>query len=226
MYVYYEESDVLNLILYNMDAFCILEFFLSLGFFVFSIVSSSSSSFFVDDLSIDFGRVPKWNCPQPEGEPETSANAPSPATYLLQQSTQQNTQTTTIRTTTVPSTTTTTTPTTTTVRTMTTTTGKPPKTPDSSSFSKNSGGARDGGDENNSIAEYKAPATAPSPTSWQVPPIPCYEPDDRVYYAQLGPTGGAYGYRSITGCSFLSLPFYILHTILFITIWGVLPYYA
>ena len=39
----------------------------------------------------------------------------------------------------------------------------------------------------------------PSPTAWHVPPIPCHEPDDRVYYVQIGPTGGPRGYSAITG---------------------------
>lgn len=34
---------------------------------------------------------------------------------------------------------------------------------------------------------------------WEIPPIQCNEPDDGVFYAQLGPTGGKQGYSAITG---------------------------
>ncbi|XP_043207358.1 protein Skeletor, isoforms D/E-like [Amphibalanus amphitrite] len=42
-------------------------------------------------------------------------------------------------------------------------------------------------------------AEPPPAPAWHVPPIPCHEPDDRVYYVQLGPTGGPRGYSAITG---------------------------
>ncbi|XP_043268962.1 protein Skeletor, isoforms B/C isoform X2 [Venturia canescens] len=49
---------------------------------------------------------------------------------------------------------------------------------------------------------HKTPPT-PAPVAkspaWEIPPIECYEPDDGVLYAQLGPTGGKYGYPAITG---------------------------
>lgn len=35
--------------------------------------------------------------------------------------------------------------------------------------------------------------------AWHIPPIQCDEPDDGVFYAQLGPTGGKRGYPAITG---------------------------
>ena len=34
---------------------------------------------------------------------------------------------------------------------------------------------------------------------WFIPPIQCHEPDDGVYFAQIGPTGGDHGYQAITG---------------------------
>ncbi|KAF4521057.1 hypothetical protein B566_EDAN008129 [Ephemera danica] len=48
----------------------------------------------------------------------------------------------------------------------------------------------------------RAPATpAPAATTnaWHIPPIQCYEPEDGVFYAQMGPTGGKRGYPAITG---------------------------
>ena len=34
---------------------------------------------------------------------------------------------------------------------------------------------------------------------WVIPPIQCHEPEDGVFFAQIGPTGGEQGYPSITG---------------------------
>ncbi|XP_055540426.1 protein Skeletor, isoforms B/C isoform X1 [Wyeomyia smithii] len=53
-----------------------------------------------------------------------------------------------------------------------------------------------------SMQRPKAPATARPPAkpgAWDIPPIQCYEPDDGVFYAQMGPTGGKQGYPAITG---------------------------
>ncbi|XP_017465678.1 PREDICTED: protein Skeletor, isoforms B/C [Rhagoletis zephyria] len=35
--------------------------------------------------------------------------------------------------------------------------------------------------------------------AWDIPAIECYEPEDGVFYAQMGPTGGKHGYSAITG---------------------------
>jgi len=46
------------------------------------------------------------------------------------------------------------------------------------------------------------PTPAPAPVSdqpWFIPPIQCYEPEDGVFFAQIGPTGGDNGYSAITG---------------------------
>nr|CAD7396733.1 unnamed protein product [Timema cristinae] len=43
------------------------------------------------------------------------------------------------------------------------------------------------------------PAPAPQKDAWDIPAIQCYEPDDGVFYAQMGPTGGKKGYPAITG---------------------------
>ncbi|XP_055634516.1 protein Skeletor, isoforms B/C [Toxorhynchites rutilus septentrionalis] len=48
----------------------------------------------------------------------------------------------------------------------------------------------------------KQPATARPPAkagAWEIPPIQCDEPEDGVFYAQMGPTGGKQGYPAITG---------------------------
>ncbi|XP_044263750.1 protein Skeletor, isoforms B/C isoform X2 [Tribolium madens] len=47
------------------------------------------------------------------------------------------------------------------------------------------------------------PVPTPAPVAkrdaWEIPPIKCYEPEDGVFYAQMGPTGGKRGYPAITG---------------------------
>ncbi|XP_051164567.1 protein Skeletor, isoforms B/C isoform X2 [Leptopilina boulardi] len=43
------------------------------------------------------------------------------------------------------------------------------------------------------------PAPAPKTDAWLIPDIQCYEPEDGVFYAQMGPTGGKHGYPAITG---------------------------
>ncbi|CAL1686322.1 unnamed protein product [Lasius platythorax] len=43
------------------------------------------------------------------------------------------------------------------------------------------------------------PAPASTSDAWEIPPIQCNEPDDGVFYAQMGPTGGKHGYPAITG---------------------------
>ncbi|XP_055594127.1 protein Skeletor, isoforms B/C [Uranotaenia lowii] len=48
----------------------------------------------------------------------------------------------------------------------------------------------------------RQPATARPPAkagAWEIPPIQCDEPEDGVFYAQMGPTGGKQGYPAITG---------------------------
>lgn len=47
------------------------------------------------------------------------------------------------------------------------------------------------------------PKPAPKNGAWEIPPIQCYEPEDGVFYAQMGPTGGKHGYPAITGLSYV-----------------------
>ncbi|XP_053947479.1 protein Skeletor, isoforms D/E isoform X1 [Anastrepha ludens] len=50
---------------------------------------------------------------------------------------------------------------------------------------------------------HSRPVPTPKPSStsgaWDIPAIQCYEPEDGVFYAQMGPTGGKHGYSAITG---------------------------
>jgi hypothetical protein len=55
---------------------------------------------------------------------------------------------------------------------------------------------------NRTRATYSAqvtPAPAPKTDAWEIPAIQCYEPEDGIFYAQMGPTGGKHGYPAITG---------------------------
>lgn len=49
----------------------------------------------------------------------------------------------------------------------------------------------------------RRPVPTPKPANrngaWYIPPIECNEPEDGVFYAQMGPTGGKQGYPAITG---------------------------
>jgi hypothetical protein len=64
---------------------------------------------------------------------------------------------------------------------------------------------------NRTRATYNAqatPAPAPKTDAWEIPAIQCYEPEDGIFYAQMGPTGGKRGYPAITG-SWHCTPFVI-----------------
>jgi len=129
-----------------------------------SIISSS------DDFSIDFGRIPKWNCPEPEQEPEISATGNPPKTFTGTTNVQ-------IRTTTPAATVAT-----------------------SSSYTEDLSSGSPNGHPQPAISDQGTSYLIPS--AWKVPPIPCYEPEDRIFYAQLGPSGRKEVFKAITGNHF------------------------
>ncbi|KAH8267320.1 hypothetical protein KR018_006886 [Drosophila ironensis] len=53
------------------------------------------------------------------------------------------------------------------------------------------------------IVTQRRPVPTPKPVNsngaWDIPAIQCHEPEDGVFYAQMGPTGGKHGYPAITG---------------------------
>ncbi|KAL0276587.1 UNVERIFIED_CONTAM: hypothetical protein PYX00_004134 [Menopon gallinae] len=53
--------------------------------------------------------------------------------------------------------------------------------------------------ETRTRTQVPTPAPAPKTNAWYIPPIQCHEPEDGVFYAQMGPTGGKRGYSAITG---------------------------
>jgi len=56
-----------------------------------------------------------------------------------------------------------------------------------------------GGISKQSLNEQGQDLRVTPSAAWRVPPILCHEPEDRVFYAQMGPTGGKRGYSAITG---------------------------
>ncbi|KAL1138269.1 hypothetical protein AAG570_009958, partial [Ranatra chinensis] len=65
-------------------------------------------------------------------------------------------------------------------------------------------------------ARVEQPKTPPPPAPvprrddvWEIPPIQCNEPEDGVFYAQMGPTGGKRGYSAITGHVGWGISYYI-----------------
>lgn len=58
---------------------------------------------------------------------------------------------------------------------------------------------RRGSQRVNQAKSVPTPAPAAKRDAWAIPPIQCYEPEDGVFYAQMGPTGGKRGYPAITG---------------------------
>lgn len=167
------------------------------------------------DRFIDFGRPAKWNCPMPEGETTTKSSSPAPSRVVS-----RTTTTTTeaeVSSTAAP----------TRARDSSRRRGEasrgtrrqqeitPQDSEDSASQPARSrhqaerrGVSR--GNEKNSIASSVAkPVPTPAPVTnrdaWEIPPIQCYEPEDGVFYAQMGPTGGKRGYPAITGKSLIQL---------------------
>lgn len=159
------------------------------------------------DRFIDFGRPAKWNCPMPEGETSTKS---SPTASRVASRTTTTTTEAEVSSTPAPA------------------KGRdssrrrseavrgtrrqqeiPQDSEDSASQpartrhqTERRGASR--GNERNSIASSVAkPVPTPAPVAnrdaWEIPPIQCYEPEDGVFYAQMGPTGGKRGYPAITG---------------------------
>lgn len=59
--------------------------------------------------------------------------------------------------------------------------------------------ANRGGEKINVPRQVPTPAPVNNRNAWEIPAIQCYEPEDGVFYAQMGPTGGKRGYPAITG---------------------------
>lgn len=187
---------------------------------------SFHSQYTKGDRFIDFGRPSKWNCPMPDTDAPTMKIVATP--QISSRVAQTTTTTTSTTTTQAPSRTAQTAG----RRRGESNRGRKPqeptRLPDVSKDSQDSASQpsrarhqteRRGisrGNERNALRESSttttttttAPRTVPTPApvtnrnAWEIPPIQCYEPEDGVFYAQMGPTGGKRGYPAITGSTF------------------------
>lgn len=148
------------------------------------------------DRFIDFGRASKWNCPLPETDTSASMKA------ALEETRNENFRSS---------------------STTTTTTVKPRSSERRRGDTRGTRRqqqqqtelVRDSEDSASQPARARhqtgrrgvstTPKPVPTPASvksrdaWDIPAIQCYEPEDGVFYAQMGPTGGKHGYPAITG---------------------------
>lgn len=55
------------------------------------------------------------------------------------------------------------------------------------------------GSNSQTFGKAQPPPSVSNKPPWYIPAIECNEPENHVYYAHLGPNGGAQGYNAITG---------------------------
>ena len=135
------------------------------------------------NLLLDFARYPKWNCPTPEGD--------QPAQEQLTQATKVKEAKGAAQ--------------------SSTSTAQRRRTPskDRNREELHSKVDEEGEESNNRGSavipnrskDVPTPAPASKRNAWEIPAILCHEPEDGVFYAQMGPTGGKRGYPAITGKS-------------------------
>lgn len=128
---------------------------------------------------IDFGRQPTWNCPTPEG------TKPGPDSDGDDEEVEDDREQ-----------------------------GYPPASkpvgstgvPEEEFYNDKRAQALQGPDRRVGGNQFDQRRLVPTPKpvandkgAWEIPPIQCYEPEDGVFYAQMGPTGGKHGYSAITG---------------------------
>ncbi|CAG9759702.1 unnamed protein product [Ceutorhynchus assimilis] len=160
---------------------------------------SFHSSYLKKDSLIDFARPAKWNCPLPEGD------VPGPHTVATQSKQEHVTE----------------------EVVLSRATEEQTVEPLSTAAPRREGGNRRRGGNRVSTRQpvdaeaegqasmkreptrtssrgsnrggQRGPTPVKSKDAWYIPPIECYEPEDGVFYAQMGPTGGKRGYPAITG---------------------------
>lgn len=137
---------------------------------------SFHSQYLKGDQFIDFGRQPKWNCPMPEADkPTQTTTTIAPLLEITSKQQRGGNRFTEIDS-------------------------------DANTERKVVSRARGKPTERTTIEVQTTVKPVPTPKpvakrsdAWTIPPIECYEPDDGVFYAQMGPTGGKKGYSAITG---------------------------
>jgi hypothetical protein len=125
--------------------------------------------------AIDFGRQPFWNCPIPDSETKPLIAESAAADRVSQKQPQQQPQ--------------------------------QPKKPAANAPARRPAAQAPASTQRPAATQRtvatQRPAATPKPASkrdaWEIPPIQCDEPEDGVFYAQMGPTGGKRGYPAITG---------------------------
>lgn len=151
---------------------------------------SYHSTFLKKNKLIDFGRQPFWNCPIPDGEnkpnlvphPEEPKPSRQQPPKVSQQPAKPNQQ-------------------------PQRGNQQPPQkvnqsqTPQRGSPPQNNRKPVEQAQRRTQTTQRPVPTPKPAPKTdaWEIPPIQCHEPEDGVFYAQMGPTGGKRGYPAITG---------------------------
>ncbi|KAJ8942165.1 hypothetical protein NQ318_002555 [Aromia moschata] len=163
---------------------------------------SFHTSYLKKDVLIDFGRPARWNCPMPEGDMPSMISVQTPARINVPKETVTAEEA-------APP------PTASTRRNPARRRGGSRRPPQQQQEVKEySEGAERGSSGNqhqhrrgatqkeSGTALQAVASAAPSVhkrDAWVIPPIECDEPEDGVFYAQMGPTGGKKGYPAITG---------------------------
>ncbi|XP_017847910.1 protein Skeletor, isoforms B/C [Drosophila busckii] len=135
---------------------------------------------------IEFGRQPKWNCPLPEGA-KPGSNSAEQEDILPQSSSTSSTG-----------------------GAGYPPAGRPKVEPDEEFYEsrpqalhRTTPAQSNQRRNENALSTQRRPVPTPKPVNsngaWDIPPIQCHEPEDGVFYAQMGPTGGKHGYPAITG---------------------------
>lgn len=138
---------------------------------------SFHSKYTKGDRLIDFGRQPIWNCPVPDGEMKMTGDEISvkPAAVVnnsrdRNRESQEN---------------------------------RRHQQPQKQEINRRGSQSRPSSNNEGELDVSRRPVPTPKPApkngAWEIPPIQCYEPEDGVFYAQMGPTGGKHGYPAITG---------------------------
>ncbi|XP_020817377.1 protein Skeletor, isoforms B/C isoform X1 [Drosophila serrata] len=130
---------------------------------------------------IEFGRQPKWNCPLPEGaRPNGNSSEQEDSAPAAQSSTGGAGY--------PPA-------------------GRPNVEPEEEFYENRAEALHRQPPQRRqetAIITQRRPVPTPKPVAnsngaWDIPAIQCHEPEDGVFYAQMGPTGGKHGYPAITG---------------------------
>jgi len=129
---------------------------------------------------IEFGRQPKWNCPLPEGARGNSNSSEQEDSAPAAQSSTGGAG--------YPP------------------AGRPNVEPDEEFYENRAEALHRQPPQRRqetAIITQRRPVPTPKPVNsngaWDIPAIQCHEPEDGVFYAQMGPTGGKHGYPAITG---------------------------